>query len=44
VRFEIDLSAGDDAGPALRELLRAVAAGLPTPARALLQSAPPDHG
>jgi hypothetical protein len=44
VRFEIDLSAGDDAGPTLRELLRAVAAALLAPARALLQSAPPDDG
>jgi GNAT superfamily N-acetyltransferase len=44
VRFEIGLSAGDDAGPAQREPLRAVAAGLLAPARALLQSAPPNDG
>ena len=44
VRFEIDLSAGDDAGHTQRELLRAVAGGLLAPARAQLQSAPPDDG
>jgi GNAT superfamily N-acetyltransferase len=42
VHFEIDLSDRDDAGPTLRELLRAMAAGLLAPARALLQREPPD--
>jgi GNAT superfamily N-acetyltransferase len=42
VRFEIDLADRDDAGPTLRELLRAMAAGLLAPARDLLQREPPD--
>jgi acetyltransferase len=43
VQFEIDLSDRDD-GPTLRELLRAAAAGLVAPARALLPREPPGDG
>ena len=44
VYFEIDLSDRDDAGPTLRELLRAMAAGLLVPARALLPRELADDG